>query len=342
MQPHRTGRWTGLSYLRTFELGTHIRLREPAYESDSALHWRNSMSNVLARVVDFLRTCHSLDMTHRAAYADAIEADFTQWERNLPPELQYDTACSTMTSSNPHSFRLAAKALAYQSSYRFALCTLMRPFLMDPSAPPHLRFAALQHARKIIESMHILVTLCNSPWVSFPPAWNAQHLFASATTFATVFLSDLERANGDIWPAEDLDWFASALFEVVDTFHLVAQGTQHHTARVCKDLLVALCNSKEALKERFQKRERLPFRPSTPVIFADSSRNGPPDSSSLDPALPPALQPPPKQTEIMYNGAQAQAHPSEGASNDVLLDNFFLFDPWEWARMTADLDSHVM
>lgn len=331
----------------TLELGLRFKVKEPLYEPESYLHYRNTMTDHLARVIDFMHTNQSMDMTLRADYADEIAQHFRLWEASLPVKIRYDSACSSINSNDPNSLRLAAKALMFHSSSNFALCILMRPFLMDSKAPPHLRFAALIYARKIIESMHVLVTLCNCPWVSFPPAWNAFHLFASATTFATVFLSESkEDKEKEAWPAENLDWFASILFEVVDTFDLVAQGTQHHTARICKDLLVALCNSKEALKDRFKKRGKQLLRPSTPIIFGRSDSQA---DVNLDPALRlykaepvfshSILAPPIEQVQDV-----AMSSSNNNNTFESMFDNLPFLDTTaiDWARLIANLDTQVV
>jgi hypothetical protein len=56
------------------------------------------------------------------------------------------------------------------------------------------------------------VTLASCPWVAFQTSWNSQHLFVAATTFATMFLDDSN--DKQMWPAADLDWFSSQVFEV--------------------------------------------------------------------------------------------------------------------------------
>lgn len=67
------------------------------------------------------------------------------------------------------------------------------------------------------------VTLASCPWVAFQTSWNSQHLFVAATTFATVFLDD--RDDKQMWPAADLDWFSSQVFEV-STARVTALGVR--------------------------------------------------------------------------------------------------------------------
>jgi hypothetical protein len=291
-----------------------------------------------------------MNMSQRADYAERIEQDFRQFDASLPSELRYEVACSIINGNDPNSLRLASKSLQLYSSSLFARCVLMRSFLMEPDAPLHLRFACLKHARKIIESVHVLATLCNCPWVRFPPAWNAYHVFAAATTFATIFLSDETKRGGqrtqESWPDKDLDWFASVLFEVVDTFDLVAQGTQHHTARVCKGLLVALCNSRDELKDRIRQRGKGAQRPATPTLFSvhKSHDNTPRSEYHLDPGL--------RASKMEATFGQTLQQPMLGTSDsimpmenngssslDFMLDQISHFDPWEWARLTANLDA---
>lgn len=315
-------------YTGTFELG--LQYSPPRYDSGhDSLSYRNAFTNNLSQIIGFKQNCKSMSMSQKAAFAEAVQGDMVQWESTLPSRYRYDVSCASMNSNDPDSFRTAAKALNFHIALQYAYCVLWQPFLMDPAAPSHLQFASLVHARKIIESMHVIATLCNSPWVAHSPAWNAQLLFVAATMFANVFLTDPE-GKGLIktWPAEDLDWFARAIFEVVDTFHLVAQGTRHNTAKICQDLLIALCNSKDTLKHRFQARERQFFRPSTPTIFPDSSRNSQPDLN-LDPALQQPFDP------LFKSQPSVNAFSQKG----INLDSFGLFDPWEWARLTANLDT---
>lgn len=323
-------------YITTFELD--LQYRPPRHDdgSNDSLLYRDTLTNVLAQIIGFKQSYQSMVISQRTVYAEAIERDLVQWQSTLPVHYRYEVACLTMNNNDPESFRLAAKALNFHISSQYAFCMLWQPFLMDPTAPGHLQFASLMHARKIIESMHVIATLCNSPWVAHSPAWNAQLLFVAATIFASVFLSDSEEKNlAKAWPAQDLDWFASAIFEVVDTFHLVAQGTNHHTAGVCQDLLVALCNSKDTLKERYQARERQIFRPSTPNIFSNSSRNSQPDLN-LDPALQQASH---SDTSMDATYKLQPLNNSNAFSQQSMsLDSFGLFDPWEWARLTANLN----
>lgn len=326
-------------YIRTFDLGIQVTPPDRSFRSNVPLHLRNTTTNILAKIIQFQLDCSSMDMNQRSFSAEAIKAEYDDWQSKLPREYIYEVACFNMNSNDPDSFKLAAQALNFHASRHFALCTLFQPFLMDPAAPSHLQFASLVHARKIIESMHVIATMYNSPWVSHSPAWNAQHLFTAATIFANVFLSDQESSTlKKTWPAEDLDWFASTIFEVVDTFHLVVQGTRHHTARVCQNILVALCNSREALKQRYQARERHIHRPSTPTIFLDSSRNSQADVSFLDPALKQDINSSNVSNGHFYPQDKIIADATTQASN-LMLDSFALFDPWEWARLTANLST---
>lgn len=325
-------------YIKTFELDLQVTPPEHYFHSNPCLHYRNTTTNILAKMIRFQQDCPFMDMSQRAFTAENIMAEYDEWQVKLPREYSYEFACFNMNSNDPESFKLASQALQFHTSRHFASCALLKPFLMDPTAPSHLQFASLVHARKIIESMHVIATMCNSPWVSHSPAWNSQHLFTAATIFANVFLSDQESSTmKKTWPAEDLDWFASTIFEVVDTFHLVVQGTKHHTARVCQNLLVALCNSKEALKERYQAREKNIHRPSTPMIFPDSSRKSQEDSSSfLDPAFKKEV------SSDISNGSYFQdkiLSDATAQASTLMLDSFALFDPWEWARLTANLST---
>lgn len=250
------------------DLTRPISLEKPWREGSCYLMCRNLHTDIIVRLVDFLRSIPQLNMAGQVAYAESINAECVRWEKNLPPELQYEEAMAKIRSQHPEAFRLAARALLFRSANEFLGCTLFRPFLMQHAAPPYLQFAALDHARKMIEAMPVLVTLSNSPWVAASTFnWSSSHIFASATTFAAVFLSEYgesERA----WPADELDWFSSVLFDMVDTFHLVSQGDRNYTAKVCRELLLALCNSRDVLKQRFQQRQRNWIRAATPPRFS--------------------------------------------------------------------------
>jgi hypothetical protein len=343
-------------------LDLQINLNASPFDSIAVHRHTNSFSNIIALIVKFLNDNPSMEMHHRVAHAQHIVDETKRWEAALPPEYQFDPSNQIINSNNPSSFKEAARAYMVYTSAQHCLCLVMQVFLFDTKAPRHLRYAALRYARTTIESMHILVTLSNCPYVSLPPAWNVHHLFTASTTFATVFLSDSEDKKTDVWPVQDLNWFASILPEIVDTFHLVAQGTQHPTARICKNVLIALCDSRNALKERYQERERqmlqtaaaaaatttssMSYPSQTNVLSHGSSNNNIVTNGNLDPALRQTTTS--SQTNLNFLLEPPLPTLAEDKSNihfnnfnkdvaDFNFDKNFLFDPWEWARLTADL-----
>lgn len=227
-------------------------------------------------------------------------------------------ATTNTDSSDPNELRLAAQVLSFRSANKFVQCLLMRPFLMNFAALFHLQFVALEHARRILEAMPVLINLSNFSWVSSSAFnWSSGHLFTAATTFAAVCLSD------DVVKAQDLDWFSTVLFDIVNTYELVSQGNRNYTAKICKNLLVAMCNSREKLRERFQKRD---------LRFQKRS-----------------VQPPSPQqstTHDCFNSDEVvKSNPSLntelGQQSGSFDDSFFsklLYDSREWMQLTADMD----
>lgn len=270
-------RWCSMHVGRSGELMGKVNVRYPTTRLPHAL-MRNHFMGVISRVFGYTKQCSSLDENSRFAAARELDAEILAFQAQLPPDLQFNNI--SLSDMEPERMRNAAPSLTFYFSCRYLRIVIMRPFLMDQNAPLDLRFASLQHARAIIESMPHLVALSSSPYVSFPAAWNSQFLFTAAATFASVVLSknEVNAMHEDnqvkktrigwaehipssnkivtIWPEEDLDWFASTLFDVIQTFDVVSQGARGHTAKTCKNLLMGLCSSRETLRKRFQDREK--------------------------------------------------------------------------------------
>ncbi|PWN37665.1 uncharacterized protein FA14DRAFT_159610 [Meira miltonrushii] len=270
-------RWCSMHIGRSGELMSPVNVLYPSTKLPHAT-MRNQCMELIRRTFEFLKQCSSMEVNDRFAAAREMDAQVEAFQTQLPPELQFKNA--SLSDLEPETMKRAAPSLTFYFSSKYLRIMIMRPFLMDPSAPLDLRFGSLQHARSIIESTPHMVALSSSPYVSFPAAWNSQFLFVAAATFASVVLSKNEvnsiskedsamkakvgwsdhiastNKNLTIWPEEDLDWFASTLFDVVQTFDVVSQGARGYTARTCKNLLLGLCTSRETLRKRFQDREK--------------------------------------------------------------------------------------
>lgn len=319
------------------DLAIPISIKTPTNRSSEYLTSRETHSDIIVHVVDLLRNLPTMKMEKRVERAIFIEEALKGWKSTLSTEMHFESSTKNISSSKPSAFRHAAQALSMYSASEFLLCLITRPFLMNDAAPAHLQFAALNHARKIIEAMPVLVTLANSPWVSSSTFnWSSGHLFTAATIFATVFLSD----HGDaekLWPAEDLDWFSTVMFDIVDSFHLVFQGSRSYTAKVCKDLLLALCNSREALKERFQSRGmRMMTRATTPpqqLALATSGASSHAPQSQVHQLIHPL-----PSFEMDIEAAQAFLDENSTSTPNNLVFDEFNFSPSEWALLTSDLE----
>lgn len=270
-------RWCSMHIGKSGELMGTVNVLYPSTNLSYATV-RNQCMELIRRTFEYLKKCSSMEVNSRFAAAREMDAQVEAFQTQLPLELQFKNVA--LSDLEPETMKRAAPSLTFYFSCKYLQIMIMRPFLMDPSAPLDLRFGSLQHARSIIESTPHMVALSSSPYVSFPAAWNSQFLFVAAATFASVVLSKNEvnsipkedsamkakvgwrdhiasaNKNLTIWPEEDLDWFASTLFDVVQTFDVVSQGARSHTARTCKNLLLGLCTSRETLRKRFQDREK--------------------------------------------------------------------------------------
>lgn len=315
-------RWCSMHIGRPGELMSLLNVGRPTISQPYAI-WRDHLSELIMRVLEFMQRSPAMEMKARVSYAFATDAEVVDFYGRIPAELQFPRARERLADHDAVAMRNAAPSLTFYLSHLFLRCTLARPFLMDPAAPVELRFASLQHARTIIEAMPHLVALATSPYASFPPAWNSQFLFIAAATFASVVLSrEDSRARGMIWPDEELDWFAAAIFDVVETFDLVSHGAQNHTARTCKNLLVGLCTSRETLRKRFQERERTRLE----EVLGHRQKGGP---ASKRTSLPSVFSPNSNSQEAYarFNGTRRKAGQLASRLNEVSTTYSSIPDP---------------
>jgi hypothetical protein len=302
-------RWLCLFYLRMPDLPYNVRTPRPndysddSYDVDTGryiakspeyLHQKDYeagkylLSDGAHRVSKFLYDFGTMQPAERYMEARVVETFLSQLEESMPASLNFGEACNVAKLGTPEGARLACQSLiAYTSTQRLR-CTVMRQFLLDRQAPLDLRIAALEHARKIIEVTPVLITLSSSPWVSFHSSWCSGHLFCAASTFAIVFLGEME---DDL---QDLNWFASKIFEVIEALSFL--GKKDRAAARCEELLTALCTSKDRLRERFlssksgrsanggqgkKKREGVDFNVDDPSFIVPRSRSSQSSSGSV-------------------------------------------------------------
>jgi hypothetical protein len=259
-------RWLSLTYQRISDLPAEFRTTRPGYYSFENFDVNTGrrqfaskkfLSNAPWELGKYLLTCGAdrvnrylynfLRLTPEQRYEEARQVDsfIDSLMQQLPREIDYEIAFKKGVSpSSPETARLAGQALiGYTSSARLR-CLVMRQFLLDPKSPPDLRVAALEHARKIVETTSDLVTMSTNPWLSFSSAWCSNHLFCAASTFAIVYLGDEREQN-----LQDLNWFASKIFEVIEAMSFLS--AKDPVSKRCEELLTALCTSKDWLRERF-------------------------------------------------------------------------------------------
>ena len=136
--------------------GARIEPSTASPNSSAYLVSRNQYSELILQLHRFLRTLANTPTAERYASALAIDARFVESDARLPSELRFENARANMTPNDPASHVTAAQAIVRHCSTRYLRCSLMRPFLLDRAAPPNLRYAALEHARKILETMPTL------------------------------------------------------------------------------------------------------------------------------------------------------------------------------------------
>lgn len=258
-------RWQSLSHQRIPDLPSTFRVQKPNHYSfdnydvetgrlmasipsmlsNSAFEKCKYMLSIGSdRVNSYLYNFLRWSPEERYQQAKEVDAYLdTLWIKELPIDLHYEVACKEKTFTDPVSARRASQSLiAYTSANRLR-CTVMRQFLLDPKSPMDLRIAALEYARKVVETTPTIVTLSTNPWTSFSCSWVSGHLFLAASTFAIVYLGDGEQ------DLQDLNWFASKIFEVIEALSFLS--AKDLLAKRCEELLTALCTSKDWLRERF-------------------------------------------------------------------------------------------
>jgi len=260
-----TDRWLALNLQRLSDLPSKIRLTQPShaafdsYDIDTGQrnranqkklpnasweHCKYIMSSGSDRVNRFLYKFLRLTPEQRYEEARQVDSLLGTIIDEVPSELVYEVAFREgVNLSSPETARIACQALiVYASAYRLR-CTVMRQFLLDPQSPMDLRIAALEYARKIVETTANLVTMSSNPFIAFSSSWCSGHLFCAASTFAIVYLGDTEQ------DLQDLSWFASKIFEVIEALSFLS--AKDSVAKRCEELLTALCTSKDWLRERF-------------------------------------------------------------------------------------------
>lgn len=362
-------RWQGLHYYRAIDMADDFSVHPPSFvsgdPSDPAVRFGRLMmgqSAVIRDVYRFVRNLTRMSASDRRQQAVLIDGRIEAWYSDLPDWLSYENACCKLKADDPQSYKLAAQALLLHNSMYKLRCILMRPFLLDPAAPHEMRFAALRNARKILEAMPLLVTLSNNPWTIIPPSWPTHQLFVAASTFTIVFLSSPSESSATDgsttssekhayskwpdWPAEDLDWFASNVFEAIDTLHLVGSGMTGATARVSKRLLVGLISEREKLRERFadwneasnraaQTRARKDTVPS--VLTAQAS--SPLFTLPSDDAKPAATENNGPLSSFSTTSTALLPTPNSTPPGPDAFPDWPFMAPWEWAALTDSFDN---
>ncbi|KAL9932126.1 hypothetical protein V8E36_008898 [Tilletia maclaganii] len=258
------------------------------------LRARNELSDIILDTHKLIRALPTMRPQEQHETAMAIEAAADKHEEGLTPDLDYNYASSAahaLQSRPSRPLQRAALALTSWSSLWYVRCVLTRVFLQDVTADSKLRFASLKYARNIIESMHATVSLSASPWIAFYAGWTTNHIFAAATTFASIFLTG---ANTGQDPSEflneDLNSIASSLFEVVKTLEILS-AYGNTAAGISREILTRSLNSTETLRQRYADYTAAQRR-----VNADQrNRVAPPAPSFL-------LGPPPGRTMVPPSG----------------------------------------
>lgn len=214
--------------------------------SASYHHTKIKYSEGAHRTTHFLLNFLRKSPADRYQSAREAEACLAQLEsQKVPDDILYERACNLSSLKSPEALRKACQALIIFTSIRRQRCTIMRQFLLDREAPVDLRVAALEHAKYIIETVPVLIAVSSSPWVAFSPSWCSGHLFCAASTFAIVYLGEEDHQDS----SAELDWFASKIFEVLDTLSVLS--VKDRVAKRCEELLIALCTSRDTLRAKF-------------------------------------------------------------------------------------------
>lgn len=161
-------------------------------------------------------------------------------------------------------FQLGFIAHTWSNAYTLR-SILARPWLDDPDAPQDLKFAALVHARKVLEIIPFVRAISRESRLCRKAFWNPDNLLTASMTFAVPFLSsDRENmstspdsnaaspasARSHTWVSNDLDWFASKIFDTLAFFEeLGSEGNR--SAQVCQLLLHGLCTHRKELRQRY-------------------------------------------------------------------------------------------
>ena len=107
-------------------------------------------------------------------------------------------------------------------------------------------------------SISISLTLCDAPTVPFTASWTSIHLLAASTTFAVPFLipsaqqspAEASTAKVSSWPQEHLTYFSEKIFDTLSVLDIF-DTNGNYAAKICRQLLFALCTSRSELQERF-------------------------------------------------------------------------------------------
>ncbi|UZJ54894.1 hypothetical protein CBS101457_004214 [Exobasidium rhododendri] len=260
-----TDRWVSLHYLRFSDLPTKLNVLKPTLYSDDC--YDSETGHFVAKSPTFSRhRSYGIGKEMLASSAEKIRIflfDFLQHtpseryrlardldaylqnieDNELPANLKFELVCDINRLATSDDAQTAAQSLICYTTLKRLRCTVMRQFLLDHEAPLDLRMAALEHARSIIQTTSIVVTLSSSPWVCFSSTWCSSHLFCAASTFAIVYLGETEQ------DLQDLNWFATKIFEVIEALSFL--GAKDRIAKRCEQLLTALCTGKDWLRERF-------------------------------------------------------------------------------------------
>ncbi|CEH13205.1 fungal specific transcription factor domain protein [Ceraceosorus bombacis] len=126
----------------------------------------------------------------------------------------------------------------------------------DSEAPLDIRFKSLEHARNLFEMMPLMMEMASDPTVPFNSAWCATHVFHAATAYAiAIFIRrasvDPSNPGSDGTPSphevdEEVRWFKNNIAETLRILRTL--GTTNSTAKICEELLQALCDSREELE----------------------------------------------------------------------------------------------
>ncbi|PWN39581.1 hypothetical protein IE81DRAFT_350043 [Ceraceosorus guamensis] len=152
--------------------------------------------------------------------------------------------------------RCAVGGLIVYTSQRFFNVLLGKVVMQDSEAPPDIRFKSLEHARNLFEMMPLMMEMASDPTVPFHSAWCATHVFHAATAYAiAIFIRrasvDPSNPGSDGTPSphevdEEVRWFKNNIAETLRILRTL--GTTNPTAKICEELLQALCDSREELE----------------------------------------------------------------------------------------------